>query len=245
MILNLLQGFLVGCIPAATMIIASTAFQRINVYKETEARIQILCAGLIIGVVACELYPLLILLMFKTNHPLMCIGCGFVLGMVMIFGNERAVLLIDSSANSSLVALNTIIVTCAESKKRSSMTHQYEAVDDADSNNSQSPLDVDCNHEALQHAHSAMTTGSHRAIVLAQFDKVIHSIHVVEQKASLLGRQGEVTNHPESTIQSCVRNSELIGDEIDEEVHRLQYNIDHCRRHVLTSCYSSDLSARL
>ena len=90
-------------------------------------------------------------------------------------------------------------------------------------------LDPDCagcaedgyDHEAILIAAVAIATPSHRAHIKEHFVEIKSAIVVLERNTSRL------------MMSNCaldLRQSEKLAEEIDEEIHMLQYRLDHTRR---------------
>ena len=76
-------------------------------------------------------------------------------------------------------------------------------------------------HEAILYAAMAIATPSHRAHIKEHFTEIVNAISVLESNTNSLMR-GKT---PLDFMQS-----EKLAEEIDEEIHMLQYRLDHTRR---------------
>lgn len=76
-------------------------------------------------------------------------------------------------------------------------------------------------HEAILFAAIAIATPSHRAHIKEHFLEIMNAIFVLENNALSLMR---------GQCPLEVRQSEKLAEEIDEEIHMLQYRLDHTRR---------------
>lgn len=90
-------------------------------------------------------------------------------------------------------------------------------------------LDPDCagcaedgyDHEAILIAAVAIATPSHRAHIKEHFVEIMNAIEILERNTSGLMM---------SNCELDLRQSEKLAEEIDEEIHMLQYRLDHTRR---------------
>lgn len=76
-------------------------------------------------------------------------------------------------------------------------------------------------HEAILYAAMAIATPSHRAHIKEHFQEIVNAISVLESNTNSL-MKGKA---PLDFMQS-----EKLAEEIDEEIHMLQYRLDHTRR---------------
>ena len=83
-------------------------------------------------------------------------------------------------------------------------------------------------HEAILYAAIAIATPSHRAHIKEHFLEIMNAIFVLESNAVSL-MSGQCSRE--------VGQSEKLAEEIDEEIHMLQYRLDHTRRCTLSPCY--------
>lgn len=77
-------------------------------------------------------------------------------------------------------------------------------------------------HEAILYAAMAIATPSHRAHIKEHFVEIMNAIFVLESNATSL-------MSAKSPLE--LRQSEKLAEEIDEEIHMLQYRLDHTRRY--------------
>ena len=85
-------------------------------------------------------------------------------------------------------------------------------------------------------ANQSMKSEAHRERLRQKITDLLDSIDIIQNKSELL--LSHKTIDPENPIMRRpsweLNNSkeEKHADEIDEQIHRLQYNLDHCRRLV-------------
>lgn len=76
-------------------------------------------------------------------------------------------------------------------------------------------------HEAILIAAVAIATPSHRAHIKEHFVEIMNAVVILERNTSRLMK---------SNCPLELRQSEKLAEEIDEEIHMLQYRLDHTRR---------------
>ena len=90
-------GLLIGAIPTIAMIGASITLTNIDVNKKVEATLQKFAAGLILGAVTSELFPLMLENVSK-NSTLIGVSVGFFLGLIILNSMEKLInYIVDSS----------------------------------------------------------------------------------------------------------------------------------------------------
>jgi hypothetical protein len=77
--------------------------------------------------------------------------------------------------------------------------------------------------EAVEFAHVALQSPSHKAEVENNIKQLLSTIQDMERKSN------ELINL-DYTTSSNLRILEGLGEELDHELHLLQYKIDRCRR---------------
>lgn len=78
-------------------------------------------------------------------------------------------------------------------------------------------------HEAILYAAIAIATPAHRAHIKEHFLEIMNAIFVLESNTISL-----MTGNDSLEL----RQSEILAEDIDEEIHMLQYRLDHTRRYV-------------
>ena len=114
---------------------------------------------------------------------------------------------------------------------------------------------VDNDSPVIQLAQQAIASPMHRERIRTQVAQLVDSIASIEDKSNRLlksstarrnsmGRPGFVPSSNSSKSDVVVRSHDILqsgqktveeetcADQIDEEIHRLQYTLDHCRRCV-------------
>ncbi len=76
----------------------------------------------------------------------------------------------------------------------------------------------------IQLASQAVASPMHRDRIRQKVADLVHSIESIEEKSNKL----LISGSPKSGLS--VADEETYADQIDEEIHKLQYNLDHCRR---------------
>ena len=79
-------------------------------------------------------------------------------------------------------------------------------------------------HEAILYAAIAIATPAHRAHIKEHFLEIMNAINVLESNTISL-----MTGNDSLEL----RQSEKLAEDIDEEIHMLQYRLDHTRRCVI------------
>ena len=76
--------------------------------------------------------------------------------------------------------------------------------------------------EPVNLASKAFETPDHRNHILEHMHEIAKAINEMENKSNQLLEDANLSQ----------RDSENIAEKIDEEIHSLQYQLDHCRRLV-------------
>jgi zinc transporter ZupT len=79
----------------------------------------------------------------------------------------------------------------------------------------------------LQLASQAIASPTHRDKIRKKVSELVKSIDNIEEKSNFLLISGRSGSQGQSLSDL---NEETYADQIDEEIHKLQYNLDHCRR---------------
>eukprot|EP01034_Spumella_vulgaris_P022805 gene22805-28970_t len=87
------------------------------------------------------------------------------------------------------------------------------------------PTDTDA--PVLQLASQAIASPTHRDKIRKKVSELVKSIDNIEEKSNFLLISGRSGSQGQSLSDL---NEETYADQIDEEIHKLQYNLDHCRR---------------
>lgn len=212
-------AFLIGAFPSAAMLLAILLLTRVEISSLMEACVQNFAAGLILAAVAGEIFP--ILMGSSTIDASIGITLGFVIGLGIIYGLEAVVEFVENlpSENTFEEIVRTINPMLSESnsgKNYQSITVPKDiedVVQEEDDHLSQ----VD--EFPLASASAALTTPEHRNHIEEHIKEVMRAIDEIESHANQL-----------SVNSLSVQRKEELAETIDEQVHSVQYKIDHIRR---------------
>jgi len=206
----------IGGIPTTSMILAIIALSNIEVGAKIEASLQNFAAGLIIAAVAGELFP--VMLDSSKNPSYIGISVGFVIGLATIYGLEAIIGYlegIDERTDETPNPMNTLVKTFprgSDDEADSPDRGQYELTRFVD-------VEAGFEDEEVARASRAISAPEHRHHIMEHLHELMQAITEMETKSSML------------TISDLtVRQTEDIAEHIDEQVHMLQYKLDHCRR---------------
>ena len=76
---------------------------------------------------------------------------------------------------------------------------------------------------------SAMMVVTNRERIRKKVSDLVESIALMEQRSRQLGH-GMAHGSGHSNSPGGHAQAELHAEQLDEEIHRFQYNLDHCRR---------------
>lgn len=79
-------------------------------------------------------------------------------------------------------------------------------------------------HPILLLGSQVISLPTERSRIRDKVSELVHSIHMMQNKAQILFELKGQTH----SVQV-----EILADQIDEEIHKLQYYVDHCRRYSL------------
>lgn len=258
----------VGALPTTAMLTTSLFGSSIDLSASFEAGSQNYCAGLILGAIAKELFPLLNA--FPIEDSFVGISVGFFLGLSFLSSLDYIVGAIESfyehqppeSPKQSTIEgeekkgllpyyqLNegedqqtdspAKIGSASGEKDAMSMKSRDVIVDDKSDNDSVDSTDED--HALLQLAFQATSYPKHRDQIVQCFHDLVKFIQSIEEKSKKLMscmEQIKPEHNPKPRNPSFVevRNNttkimETCADEIDQEIHQLQYYLDNCRRQL-------------
>lgn len=171
---------------------------------------------------------------------------GFCGGFIFFWAADKIV----QSCKYERTALDTIIATCTQSRQQGSdeksQIHQLNSSGyDSICTNHPSGEKLWVDDSAMSLAQKAICVPRHRLRITAEIDHMVQSImhmrHRSEQLSFLpspaIDTQyqsvplSEVTELSNSVMDSPdLLDDCRLGEELDAAIHRLQYNIDHCRR---------------
>lgn len=196
-------------------------------------------AGLILGAVAKELFP-----QIETDSKqdnVVGITIGFVIGLIFVNYLDYFVTTVENSL-SYLTGANdgTNLRRNSEDATEKEVTH----ILTHSQHNSYSSLDLEGKHTEyeirsqvsdggsedghdepiIMLASQAIAYPEHRQRLQRKMAELIYSISSMEQKSAYLH------NYLNNSLPH--KDAEKFADEIDEEIHRFQYNLDNCRRYA-------------
>lgn len=233
------MGFVVGAIPTVSMILTSMLLSSIEVSPMIEAGFQNFAAGLIIAAVAEELFPLM--LDGTPSESMIGITVGFVVGLGILHGVEAFVGYIEDAADKLLDNGSTHSKASSHGSEKGASspgkakTHPEGFTDEDDvemntmnpGNQKYMQLENDetmgtWEAEPLADATKAFANVDHRTHILEHLLEISDAVKQMEEKSNRLLEEKSLTG-PEI---------ESIAEKIDEEIHALQYKLDHTRRLV-------------
>lgn len=185
--------------------------------------------GLILGAVAKELFPALYAPSFEDN--LIGVSTGFFIGLFFVnfldYVVEWAEGVLASFAPKSSSGIGE------GSSLNSANPLSYQAINENDLNDLvESAADTDAR-PILELSSQSLQSEVHREKIRLKMKELLDSIDIIQAKSEML------IAHKSDSAQSVSRrpsgqwlniDEEKHADEIDEQIHRLQYNLDHCRR---------------
>lgn len=206
-------------------------FDSFETSKAVESFSQSLCAGLIMAAVAVELFPIL---MDNPTIELSCsvllgsVFCGFAVAISFLYG-------VGCLADSFDTDNDNISVKILDQANKERQTKLIEispqhATNYQSLSGSDSPVSADDEEWEEQDvviATEAIATPSHRAKIRESAVDVSNSIRSIDVK------MGQIFSMDGRPVLSTFR--EELTEDIDKEVHLLQYKIDHVRR-LLEGC---------
>lgn len=199
-------GLLVGLLPTTSMLLASSILIHYEVGAVIEACIQNFCAGLILAAVGGELFPLVETSPSKSDA---CLGIstGFITCLFLIYGVDYLVTCLNSIDERQLtsVSYNSI-----EGKKKEGYTTLSDEEEVAALVGWESPIHASAD---------ALNNPNNRQSVKLKLRSIESAVKVIQSKSLRLLQTG--TNFTAA---------EAVAEEIDEEIHRLQYKIDSAKR---------------
>ncbi|KAJ1433638.1 hypothetical protein B484DRAFT_447182 [Ochromonadaceae sp. CCMP2298] len=221
-------GFLIGCFPTVAMIVSEAILTNVEVSAQTEACFQNFAAGLILAAVASELFP--ILSDASLEDSTLGITIGFFVGLCTVYGLEviigRLEELSDGKDEYEGVADGVVSLMHGASRQKSypKGASPADMLEDGDVELTQyGTLTDDQNWEEapVERASMAIARPAHRIHIKEHLEELVACVKMMELKSEELLEKG---------TELTTRQTEDIAERIDEEIHTLQYKLDHCRR---------------
>jgi len=214
-------GLACGSVPTAAMILVSALLSTLKVHPRIEAVFQNFAGGLILGAVASELFPLILGADKRDGWIGMTAGFGFAL--ILLNGIDSFVELLfklasKSNCRKTTPTSNTNYEELEDDVKKKEIskvvTETGEELSDVASHD-----DRPWEQEDLQQAEAAISLPNHRMHIKEHLIEVTNLIKHMENQANCL-----VDNDGNSI------ELDAMAEQIDEDIHKLQYKLDHCRR---------------
>lgn len=203
-------------------------------------------AGLILGAVAKELFPLIDT--DSKNDNLLGITIGFVIGLAFVNYLDLFVTYVEglmSWVSKEEGAERSDSIDASQEMEaqrileRLSPQHlQYNSINpptmqksgtNSEMSDFEGTGEVDGDEPIMLLAQQAIASPVHRQRIRAKIAELVESISSIERKSHNL--HGFLNQ----TLPSA--EAEQYADQIDEEIHRFQYSLDNCRRCDLLAAY--------
>jgi len=231
-------AFVVSMFPTLAMLGASALLTNYEVGPATEACFQNFAAGLILSAVAGELFPI----MANASDKNSCGGItiGFIFGLLIVYGLERVVGYLENLPPSIFEAVKSEdgdveVVSymhggdkLSPPRRRSFTFPEKQGGEDdieegSDHEEGRTRLGSadDWEREPIHRASIAIAAPAHKDHIREHLKELLDTVNSMEQKSEILLDRGH---------ELSVRQAEDIAEKIDEEVHMLQYKLDHVRR---------------
>jgi len=238
---SILGGVLAGSLPTVSMLLCSLLAFNVKFSSTFEASAQNYCAGLILGAVAKELFPEIEIHSKKEN--LVGITVGFFIGLFFVNFQDYFVTWIEnlmsswtkedanSSGDENDTAEREYILTEQNASYNSLESGDFSpnpGTNISEVSECESPKNGDAPIMLL--AAQAIASPIHRQRIRSKMTELMQSISSIEQKSRFLH------SYLHQSIPQI--EAEKYADQVDEEIHKLQYSIDHCRR-LIQGCESN------
>lgn len=195
--------WLIGSVPCIFMLLASFIMMHVQVSDVIEATLQNFSAGLILAAVGNELFPLL----SKCEGVQKALGItiGFVFGLILVYGIENYVETFNTD----------------DKDKEGNQNHLTNVnVDESiDYYQQQHLVLTDWEEDSVTNATQSITIPAHQQKLKDLIYSIVNNVNKIEIKTNFL------TNNDLS-----IQQVDDIGEEIDEEIHKLDYILDRTRR---------------
>jgi len=213
----------VGFVPSAAMLLVSMFMTTFSVGKSIEAIFQNFSAGLILGAVAGELFPLIL----DASPSVSWIGItsGFVFGFVFLNSVDPLIRFITLVASNELrneafpKQLGETTELIEYQLKNETLPKDENGVDIIIKDSSLSSEDVEIyQKEGLEQAEAAIALPSHQKHIEKHIQETINLIQDMKLRASQLKDTTSTFDY------------DHIADHIDESAYTLQYKLKHIGR---------------
>ena len=204
---KLVYGVLAGCIPGFLMLLSSVVMAQIVVPEYIEASLQNFSAGLIIGAVAGELFPLLSGM--DEGVRLVGITIGFILSLGMLFGVEFLIGYYSEVPSSSSGSNDEMRSQKSEDGEISQVSdHPYYQANAV------------WEEESLRLATASYSNPEHRSNITSQFKDMITLLKSIEKRASVLSSDKDLTTE----------EIDEIAETIDRDILETHFHLNKSKR---------------
>lgn len=201
MLSAIFSGIIVGSIPCACMLFASYLMMKVVVSNEIEAMLQNFSAGLILAAVGDELFPLISSV--KGSNDALGITIGFIFGLSLVYGVESFVNTFEEGVENAI----------EEFGEKSSSTKE------GTPDYYQMKRFAHGEYEIESVNNASDTMNEHKSKLKGLIKTIVDATSALETKALSLSHK----NLSDEEV-------DIIAEEIDKEIHSLDYLLDQSRR---------------
>ena len=166
------------------------------------------------------------------------ITIGFAVGLILIFGLEYFIGYLEDLPNPNTTNVKHELIKNSKEEDVINVLHNERMKtypegmnpdeDSTETGNTQvnnKPNGIQWEDDDVMKASIAITSPLHREHIRTHLLEIVESVNIMESQSSELLDKG---------LEMDTRKSEELAEKIDEEIHNLQYKIDHCRRlHII------------
>jgi zinc transporter ZupT len=228
--MDTIHAIVIALIPSSAMAMSSMLlifFDSFETSKAIESSSQSLCAGLIMAAVAVELFPILMdnpSIGLTDAELLISVFCGFAIAISFLYGVGWIAGSFDADNDNDNISVKVLDQASKERSAKlielSPHAASYQSLSGSDSPVSADHQDWE--EQEVVIATEAIAAPGHRAKIRESAVDVSNSIRSIDTK------MGQIFSMEGRPVLSTFR--EELTEDIDKEVHLLQYKIDHVRR---------------
>mmetsp|Transcript_16579 Transcript_16579/g.17320 ORF Transcript_16579/g.17320 Transcript_16579/m.17320 type:complete len:474 (+) Transcript_16579:21-1442(+) len=220
------MSFTIGCIPTISMLLTSYLMYAYSFGKIVEGCIQFFAGGLILAIVAQELFPLIT--ETGTSHDLWIgVTVGFSIAFAALHGIDYLIDYFsvdpDQQELDHVKSYETIELGEAVENVMIPENMKYERTevtqDGIELLDNPTLLTGKWEKDGVLSATRAINLPNHRKHIVEHFNEVKDLVEGMGKRSS------QLMDREMSLIEA-----ELLAEQMDEAVHQLQYKLDHCRR---------------
>lgn len=214
-------GGALGLLPSALMLVCSMLPTCLQIGDLTEASIQNIAAGMILGAVGMEFFP--VIKESTENGDIYAVTAGFIVALVVLLGIERLVAHLERVTSADPIKNETFA-----SGTTSAATEDTPLMEEAESQGYDGM--------GVRFASKALSSEAHQRNIKERILEIKQYVDTVTSRCRLYLKS--------DPPRVAIADSEQMFENIDEALHMLSYKIDHTARLLQGSEYEPGTTSK-